>query len=76
MGAYTTRADRPGTHDVWLDGVRLGSVERSDRRWVSGWVVSTSDGRDLGDQPRLQDAVDTLVAYMTSPFRADDRRTK
>jgi len=55
---------------VRLGGTLLGSVSPSDRRWVGGWKVVYADGRDLGDQPRKQDAVTQLVAFATSPLRS------
>lgn len=59
----------PGTTWVHVDGVFVGAITRSSRRWARGFAVEYLDGRDLGDQPRLSDAVDSLVSFATSPLR-------
>lgn len=59
----------PDRRNVYINDVYVGMLVKSSRRWANGWEVVTKDGKDLGDQPRRQDAVNTLVAYVTSPIR-------
>lgn len=63
------RDDLTETYDCVADGITIGHISRSDRRWANGWIPVTLDNKDLGDQPRRVDAVATLLAYVESPFR-------
>lgn len=66
----------PATTEVYFDGRYLGLVFPSKDRWADGWAVVPSGNYPmLDDQPRKSDAIATLVAFMTSPFRKrDDER--
>lgn len=63
----------PKATEVYVDGRYIGLVFPSRDWWVDGWAVVPSGAHDpMEDQPRKSDAIASLVAFMTSPFRERD----